>query len=49
MAEEGLSDWTFVNDTLHASFDTGDFATGLRLVNKIGEAAESATTTPTSC
>ena len=42
VAAEGLSDWTFVNDTLHASFETGDFATGLRLVNKVGEAAESA-------
>ena len=42
VAGEGLSDWTFENDTLHARFETGDFATGLRLVNKIGEAAESA-------
>jgi 4a-hydroxytetrahydrobiopterin dehydratase len=42
VAGEGLTDWTFVNDTLHASFDTGDFATGLRLVNRIGDAAESA-------
>jgi 4a-hydroxytetrahydrobiopterin dehydratase len=42
VAGEGLDDWTFVNDTLHGHFDTGDFATGLRLVNLIGEAAESA-------
>jgi 4a-hydroxytetrahydrobiopterin dehydratase len=42
VAGEGLTDWTFVNDTLHASFATGDFATGLRLVNRIGDAAESA-------
>jgi len=42
VAGEGLTDWTFVNHTLHASFATGDFATGLRLVNRIGDAAESA-------
>jgi 4a-hydroxytetrahydrobiopterin dehydratase len=42
VAGEGLDGWTFVNDTLHAHFDTGDFATGLRLVNKIGDAAEEA-------
>jgi 4a-hydroxytetrahydrobiopterin dehydratase len=42
VAGEGLAQWTFVNDTLHATFETGDFATGLRLVNRIGEAAESA-------
>ena len=42
VAGEGLSDWTFVNDTLHATFETGKFVTGLSLVNKIGEAAESA-------
>jgi 4a-hydroxytetrahydrobiopterin dehydratase len=42
VAGEGLADWTFVNDTLHATFETGDFATGLRLVNQIGDAAEAA-------
>jgi 4a-hydroxytetrahydrobiopterin dehydratase len=42
VAAEGLSDWTFEDDALHAHFDTGSFATGLRLVNRIGEAAESA-------
>jgi 4a-hydroxytetrahydrobiopterin dehydratase len=42
VAGEGISDWTFEDDALHAHFETGDFATGLRLVNKIGEAAESA-------
>ncbi|MET0523957.1 MAG: 4a-hydroxytetrahydrobiopterin dehydratase, partial [Nocardioides sp.] len=42
VAAEGLADWTFEDDALHAQFETGDFATGLRLVNRIGEAAESA-------
>jgi 4a-hydroxytetrahydrobiopterin dehydratase len=42
VAGEGLDDWTFEDDALHAQFDTGDFATGLRLVNRIGEAAEAA-------
>ena len=42
VAGEGLADWRFVNDTLHATFETGDFATGLKLVNRIGHAAESA-------
>jgi len=42
VAGEGLSDWRFVNDTLHATFETGDFTSGLRLVNRIGDAAESA-------
>jgi len=39
-AEEGLSDWTWRDDAIHAHLETGDFATGLRLVNRIGEAAE---------
>ena len=38
--EEGLAEWTWRDDTIHARFETGDFATGLRLVNRIGEAAE---------
>ena len=37
---EGLSDWTWRDETISAHFETGDFATGLRLVNRIGEAAE---------
>jgi 4a-hydroxytetrahydrobiopterin dehydratase len=37
---EGLSDWAWREDALHARFATGDFATGLRLVNLIGESAE---------
>jgi 4a-hydroxytetrahydrobiopterin dehydratase len=39
-AEQGLSDWTWRDDAIHAHLETGDFATGLRLVNRIGEAAE---------
>ena len=39
-AQEGLSDWTWRDDAIHAHLETGDFATGLRLVNRIGETAE---------
>lgn len=42
VVDEGLTDWTFRDDALHAHFATGDFATGLRLVNSIGAAAEEA-------
>jgi 4a-hydroxytetrahydrobiopterin dehydratase len=38
--EEGLADWRLLYRTLHARFRTGDFATGLTLVQRIGEAAE---------
>jgi 4a-hydroxytetrahydrobiopterin dehydratase len=38
---EDLADWRILFSTLHARFRTGDFATGLRLVNLIGEEAES--------
>lgn len=37
-----LADWRFINQALHTRFLTGDFATGLRLVDAIGEAAEAA-------
>ena len=37
-----LADWRFLNNALHTRFLTGDFVTGLRLVNAIGEAAEAA-------
>lgn len=37
---EGLADWTKLVSALHARFATGDFATGLRLVNAIGGEAE---------
>jgi 4a-hydroxytetrahydrobiopterin dehydratase len=39
---ELLADWRVMFDELHARFATGDFATGLRLVEAIGEAAEAA-------
>ena len=35
-----LADWRIMFDTLQARFRTGSFATGLALVNEIGEAAE---------
>jgi 4a-hydroxytetrahydrobiopterin dehydratase len=38
----GLSDWRSISNALHTRFTTGDFATGLRLVNLIGGAAEAA-------
>ena len=38
----GLADWRSVIGTLQTRFRTGDFATGLQLVNQIGEAAEAA-------
>ncbi|MFL6152842.1 MAG: 4a-hydroxytetrahydrobiopterin dehydratase [Ornithinibacter sp.] len=40
--EEGIADWRVLFWALHARFRTGDFATGLRLVNRIAEAAEAA-------
>lgn len=39
---ELLADWRVMFSALHARFRTGDFATGLALVNAIGEAAEAA-------
>lgn len=39
---ESLSDWRLLQRSLHARFLTGDFATGLALVNRIGEAADEA-------
>ena len=38
----GLADWRPLEGALQTRFSTGDFATGLRLVNAIGEAAEAA-------
>jgi 4a-hydroxytetrahydrobiopterin dehydratase len=38
--EAGLADWRQVLGRLRARFRTGDFATGLVLVNRIGAAAE---------
>lgn len=36
----GLPDWRMLIDRLHASFDTGDFATAVALVDAIAQAAE---------
>lgn len=38
----GLRDWRQVLSTLHTVYPTGDFATGLRLVNLVGRAADDA-------
>jgi 4a-hydroxytetrahydrobiopterin dehydratase len=38
----GLDDWRQLFEALRTRFLTGDFATGLRLVNRIGELAEEA-------
>lgn len=38
----GTRHWRVVLGRLHATFETGDFATGLRLVTRIAEAAEAA-------
>lgn len=38
----GLEDWRQLVGRLHARFRTGDFAAGLALVSRIGEAAEAA-------
>lgn len=40
VAAASLKDWHQDGDTLRAHFDTGDFATGLEFVNRIGAAAE---------
>lgn len=40
--EAELGDWRQIVGRLKARFRTGDFATGLELVNRIGESAESA-------
>jgi 4a-hydroxytetrahydrobiopterin dehydratase len=40
--EAGLEDWRVLFLTLHARFRTGDFDTGLKLVKKIGKAANKA-------
>ena len=40
LVSEELSDWRMLFDTLHASFDTGDFVTAVRLVDAIALAAE---------
>lgn len=40
IAAMGLTDWRPLQSKLHARYRTGDFATGLRLVDEIGAAAE---------
>jgi 4a-hydroxytetrahydrobiopterin dehydratase len=42
VAELGLDDWRILFHALHARYRTGDFATGLRLVDAIAAAAEEA-------
>ncbi len=37
---EALHDWRILFGTLHARFDTGDFATGARLVAAVADAAD---------
>ena len=39
---EGLDDWRMLFAALHVRYRTGDFATGLRMVARIGAAAEEA-------
>ena len=38
--QAGLEGWSTSADALHSTWDTGDFAAGLALVNAIGAAAE---------
>lgn len=42
VAARGLVDWVIDGDALRTRWRTGDFATGLRLLNLIGHAAEAA-------
>ena len=42
VASAGLTDWSLLQAGLHTRLLTKDFATGLRLVNAIGDAAEAA-------
>ncbi|MGI9018194.1 MAG: 4a-hydroxytetrahydrobiopterin dehydratase [Euzebya sp.] len=42
IAQMDLADWRSMYQALEARFRTGDFATGLRMVNLIGQAAEEA-------
>ncbi|XVX20663.1 4a-hydroxytetrahydrobiopterin dehydratase [Actinomycetota bacterium] len=42
VSEAGLTGWRQDGETIVAAFDTGDFASGLDLVNRIGAAAEEA-------
>lgn len=40
--DAGLTDWQVTPDGIHTRYLSGDFATGLELVNRIGAAAEEA-------
>lgn len=40
--DAGLANWRVLLNAMHTRFATGDFATGLALVNAIGQAAEEA-------
>jgi 4a-hydroxytetrahydrobiopterin dehydratase len=42
VAAEGIDDWRLLFYRLHARFETGDFATGVRLVDAIGALADAA-------
>ncbi len=42
VAEAGLTDWVYLHSALHTRLLTKTFATGLRLVERIGAAAEAA-------
>ncbi|WP_209323943.1 4a-hydroxytetrahydrobiopterin dehydratase [Brevibacterium renqingii] len=42
LTEKGLKDWQGRTDSIGTRLLTGDFATGLELVNRIGAAAEEA-------
>lgn len=42
LLKAGLTDWRDLAQGLHARFATGDFATGLRFVDAVGQAAEEA-------
>lgn len=42
VSQAGLADWRQILDRVKARFRTGDFATGVALVNRIAEAAEAA-------
>ncbi len=42
VADAALADWRQVENTLVTAYVTGDFATGLDLVNRIGASAEKA-------
>lgn len=39
---DGVEDWRVIDDRAQTTFKTGSFATGLALVNAIGELAEAA-------